>query len=176
MKKWMLVTFLVVLFFACKKDNDDSGIIPNNDSIISNNEFEAFIGLYEVQSRHISGIETFYDSIGNQIGMGIDTSFVDNELLTISQYNQTDTLLLEGLINSFFQNHRTAVKCVYSNDSLHIVHEFSVEILRNNYIRGKIWMKDDSLFLDYHWDKSDLWSSGALPEYGEVLSSGVRVD
>lgn len=166
MKNWLLMTLLAILFFACKKEDDSIYTV----------DFEDFIGVYNVESRHISGIKTFYDSIGNQVGMGIDTVFVGSELVIISQYNKTDTLLLEGLINSFFEAQRATVKCVYGNDSLHIFHEFSVEGVRNNFIRGRVWKENDSLFLDYRWDKSDTWSSGALPEYGEVVGRGAKVN
>jgi len=68
------------------------------------------------------------------------------------------------------QNQRREVKGVLVNDTIRIIYDLSNSI-RNNYIRGDIWLHADSLFLNYRWDRSDTWS-GVPPERGTVTGSG----
>ena len=89
-----LYPLLLLLTFACNKEEQTGA------------QLEAFLGDYLIQSTHISGIHTRYDSIGNIIFMGYDTTLVADENLSITRQEQSDTLLIDGLIQSFFAGQR----------------------------------------------------------------------
>ena len=134
-----------------------------------------FSGIWQVEGTHISGIHTFYDSIGNEIGMGLDTTIVSTDMLLISQQGDTDTLIIDGLVKSFNANFRTIVQGTVQNDTINIHYDLSSPGTSNNYIRGQIWLQSDNIFLDYDWDTSDIWSTDGLPREGSVISSGSKV-
>ena len=159
MKTYLLASCaLLLVLFSCKKDDSEN----NNQANI-----EKFLGNYEIENIHISGIHTFYDSTGNITFQGNDTTTVSNDLFSITMGNDNDTLLINSLINNL-NNSSTEVKGVVTGDTLKIVHDHSFAPTFNNFIKGNIWMKEDSIFLNYYWDKSDTWSAGALPVRGEV--------
>lgn len=158
----LILTTLLSFFYSC---SDDEASGPEKDR---------FTGNYLIESEHISQIHTFYDSVGNVIGMGLDTNIYSNEKLSITEGTTSDTMVIDGLINSFFSGNRTVAKGGLLNDSIQIVYEQSNPPLSNDFIRGKIWLTEDSIFLDYYWDKSDIWSSGAFPEKGHVKASGIK--
>lgn len=158
------------MLIACK-DKEDPEIDENPNNEI---RLEDFIGTYHVESTHISGIHTFYDSIGNQIYQGFDTSLISDQLLVIEAGITDDTLSVNGLISSF-SHLTTNVKAVLFENTIEVVHDYS-DLTSNNFIKGNLRLEGDSIILTYLWDRSDTWSTGALPVRGEVSASGIRDD
>jgi len=169
-KAFPIFLLLILVAFACKDDEPDMNIDnePNDELTL-----EDFIGSYDIETTHISGVQTFYDSVGNQIGQGFDTTLVTNQLLVIETGNSADTLLVNGLINGF--NHGTSiVEAVLEGDVITVIYDFSEPQLRHDFIKGTLRLDGDSIILVYQWDRSDIWSYGALPERGEVRGGGIR--
>ncbi len=166
-----IIFFSVFLFFfivSCNNNEDDTTVLPPN------NEFEQFIGNYQIASEHISGLHPVFDSVGNVLGLTEDTTLVIDSLLTILEKDATlDTVIINGLIKSAIGNFRQEVLATFEQDSL-IIHYDQSNQISNDYVRGKIWLEGDSLFLDYRWDRSDTWSTGATPVYGNVKGKGIR--
>jgi len=163
MKNLMVLSVLLLLIIhACS--NDDSGLEgPMNSK---------FIGIYEIENEHISGIHTEFDSSGNITFQGYDTTLIVNDQFIIENGGTEDSVIINSLINGFYGGERE-VKGVFMNDSIQIVHEFSDQ-LNKDYIRGRIWFEGDSLRLDYRWDQSNIWANYAPPMRGMVLGVGVR--
>lgn len=136
-------------------------------------KFEIFYGNYNIEGVHKYGIIQEYDAPGNIIFEGYYTNEY-SEMLEIKQLHNTDTLLILGLMNSFEEEERIEVKGYFDSDTIRIVHEFNEHPVYNNYIRGNIWLQQDNIFLNYKWDKSDIWSNLALPRRGEVFGMGKR--
>ncbi|MFK7905482.1 MAG: hypothetical protein AB8B69_10175 [Chitinophagales bacterium] len=95
-------------------------------------------------------------------------------MLLITQAEDKDTLLIANLINHF-DDSRAEVKAILIDDTVRIVHDLTMGSTTNNYIKGNIWLKEDSIFLNYIWNRSDTWSSGALPEAGTVKGKGIFI-
>lgn len=157
------LVLLVFCFVSCDKVTSTS--LDNKDK---------FIGEYQIESTHLFGIITEYDSIGNQIFQGYDTTVLTDQVISISEISgDNDTLLINSLINSF--NHSgPEVKGKVINDTLTLLHDFSIPSTFNNYIKGDLWLEGDSIFLDYIWDRSNTWTSEALPVRGMVSGQGFR--
>lgn len=162
------ILFMLVFATACDKDDDNTDPGPDVVAV------EQFVGEYSIWNTEEIGIITFYDSIGNQIGQGIDTLEFESPLLEISFFEDTDTLLVDGLQKSWNESNLFSSKALFQNDTLHLLFDNGTST-NNNYIRGDIWLSGDSIYLDYRWNTSDTWSTGALPVYGEVFARGVQL-
>lgn len=130
-----------------------------------------FRGTYQIQINH-HYFTTLYDSVGNVDYIGyVDEQIVDTiSLIEVALI--PDSLTAQSLITSSFRKETVGMKNV--NDTLFINLNESV-VWKNDILFGKIWMEQDSLKIDYNWDQSDTWSSGALPDKGEVKGGGVRI-
>ena len=155
---FMLTYCLLVL--ACNKDNEPLG-------------GEDFIGEFRMDITHVSGLHTYYDSEGNIIDQRFDTVQHIDQTIAFSR-STADTFFVGPLFNSLVQS-SVETQAFLRDDTLRFHHEFGEPQLRNDYIRGNAWLEGDSLFCDYRWDKSDIWSNGALPERGTVTASGIRL-
>ncbi len=168
MKKILLFLSIIAFLFvmdSCKKDPIDP-VDPPEEEV-------SFLGNYAIQSTHTFGLVPVYDSVGFAIDYEESTSII-TDTISISQLSNTDSLYIESLLFSW-HGVKINVKATMQNDSLNIIHDYSNSV-RNNYIRGMVWLDSDSIFLDYRWDRSDIWSVGAVPEYGKVFSRGVLIE
>ncbi len=138
----------------------------------------AFLGDYTIRYEQISGIHTFYDSVGRFIKYGFDTVQILDTLMRITPTKHKDTFAINGLIKSWLYHNGhikyQEVKAVLTNNVMNIIYEKN-RLIQNNYIRGEIRFEGDSIFLNYKWDTSDTWSTGALPVSGRVKGKGVRI-
>ncbi len=158
----IILALFVLIGLAC--NSDDSGT--------EFSKINSFLGDYSILSEHITGIHTEYDSIGNIIFQGYDTITVSNNFFSIVEGSNQDTVILNQCLNDF--NHESiTVKAVLSGDELSLVHEFS-DIQHNDYLRGTVRVVGDSIFMDYYWDRSNVWANYAPPTRGSVLAQGVR--
>lgn len=156
---------LVILIGSCSTESMDGEISKSVD-------YSAFSGDYTMTVNHITGIHSQYDSIGNFLGFGIDSLYNVTMQIDINQYENSDSLIINGLITSHLLN--CCVKEVYGkieNDSIKLLREFNQDN-NNDYVRGSIVFHDNSLTIDYRWDSSDTWSTEAFPTYGLVVGSG----
>jgi len=162
--KQLLTVLIVLLLFSCTDDDPPLIEPPIQEA--------QFSGEFSVDIEHISWVQTKYDNVGNIISQGYDTTNLQGASLFISS-NNSDTFLLNAIINSFDQS-TISVPAIQLDDTLRLIHEFGEPRLRNDYVRGDVWLNGDSLFYSYSWDRSDIWSTGALPERGIVTAKGVR--
>lgn len=149
--------FALCLFTQCDEDEPET----------SN-----FVGTYDISFTHISGLQDSYDSVGNQLGFIIDTTFLENIEIEISELG-FDSLTVSGLLTGWNNNPFDDLSFFISDNPLVIDFDEST-LTRNNYIRGEINLIADSLFIDYRWDRSDIWSTGATPVYGEYSGTGIK--
>ncbi len=163
LRQILMLSAILLLIHACKKDDEVSIEEPSLDR---------YIGDYMVYSTHTARYYQLYDSVGNFLGLEEQVTEKIDSVLTISRMDE-DTLKINGLIKGLYGDFRQEVKAVEENDTLNIIFEMSTAT-RNNYIRGQIWLDEDSLHLDYRWNRSDTWSGYAIPEMGEVEGSGMR--
>lgn len=162
------LSFLILALFmniGCKKETTPLPEAPTNDQ---------FIGNFTMDIEHQFGIITQYDSVGNIIYMGNDTLNLKNQNMAITQQGQTDTLTISNIIKGFYSNNNIEVQGLISNDTINLIYDKSDPLRMNNYVIGKIWINQDSIFMDYQWNTSDIWSAGALPERGTVMGKGSR--
>ena len=149
----------VLCFLSCK----DEGGVPA--------ELQPYLGDYSVHYNHQYGLISVFDSLGNIEYEERFTEIVDS-LLTI-EYDGTDSLVVNALPKGLYEG-RTEVQAVLQDDTLRIFFEMN-DIIRNNYVRGDIWLVGDSLFLDYRWNTSDTYNEQAPPEYGVLQGRGERI-
>ena len=107
--------------------------------------------------------------------MGYDTSTFSPEQISIELLGETDTLEIDGLIQSLRRNStfRQIVKGVVVNDTINIIYEESTPN-NNDLIRGKIWIIGDSIIMDYLWDTMDTYN-WLIPERGMVTARGLKI-
>ena len=122
-KIFCIFLLLTIVIAACEKDE----IIPPIDTPIEKTiDLSIYIGNYTLSVNHITGIHSQYDSIGNYLGMGIDTISNIPMNIEISQHNDTDSLLIKGLIATHLLNCcEKEVYGVIQNDSITLVRELS---------------------------------------------------
>gem|GEM_PF-2075621 len=156
--------YLLLIVFVIASCKDDEMVINEE------NPFEQFIGTYEVVAQHTTGLHAVYDDMGQFIGM---EERLDEVMHTIDiSIAATDSVLVDGFLNNW--NHGfTSTNAIALGDTLSIVKEDN-DLTRNDYIRGKMWLQDNQLYMDYRWDQSDVWSPDATPEYGEVTAIGTK--
>ena len=166
------ILFCILLFFCAISCSDDEAVTPTPTTNI---EIEKFIGNYQITNEHISGLHSVFDSVGNFLDYTVDTTLVSDSILTILATDLTlDSVMIQGLIKSLNGNFRQEVLATMEQDTL-IIHYDEGNQISSDYIRGKIWLEGDSLFLDYRWNQSDTWSTGAIPSYGNVKGKGIRL-
>ncbi len=154
--------FCVCLGLSSCKDDGVEAILP-------------FIGEYSIVSNNHSGLHFIYDDMGGVAGYEERTEILSDSILSIMQIGNTDTVLINGLINTLSgTDYRQEVKATASGDVLNIIYEKSNQTF-NNYIRGEIWLEGDSIHLEYNWNRSDIWSTGAIPSYGDVRGRGISL-
>ena len=166
MKTTPLIAFsflLLVLGTACQKENENQA------------QLDRFIGNYEITSTQVGGVYIEYDSVGNEILEERTVTFLD-PLLNIRQLGKTDTLLVDGLIKRLYaEEERQEVKAVIENDSLTILYDEGWPGFTAAHITGKIGLDLDSIHLVYIWRCGDIYSNGAIPNYGKVLGKGRKL-
>jgi len=166
--KSIIILGLLFTICACDKEGDPS---DNSDKLV---DLTPYLGSYNMNVNHITGIHSQHDSIGNFLGFGIDTFLNVSINVEINQHNDTDSLLITGLISSQHLNCcLKEVMGVVSNDSISLIREFNGGN-RNDYVRGYIHINENTINTNYRWDTSDTWSSEAFPEYGLVNGTGER--
>lgn len=158
------ILIVATMLFSCGEDEATD--------TTSEIDITLYTGNYELTANHITGIHPHHDSIGNFLYYGIDTFNMAPMILDISQLNNSDSLRIEGIITS--ENVSSCcsreVFGVLENDSIKLVRELGNSI-RNDYVRGYIILDSDSIIVNYRWDRSDTWSTDALPIYGLVKGS-----
>ena len=161
---------IVLGLLSCSKDDATKTPEMTNEIDIS-----LYIGNYEMTVSHITGIHPHHDSIGNFLYFGIDTVDMTTMNLEISQVNQSDSLLIKGLITDEYDLFccNLDVLSIIENDSIKLIREEG-DATGTDYVRGYITIDSDSIRTSYKWDHSDTWSTDALPQYGLVEGSGVR--
>ena len=161
MKHLLTTAFGMFILFFVASCGDDDEINP---------ALAAFIGNYEVESIHTTGLHAVYDSVGNVIDYTTETVVVATPNFEIASSASIDSVRITGLLGAG----NDVGMGTLSGDSL-IIHFEQGDNIRNDYIRGTLWLNQaDSLLLRYRWDHSDIWSPQAIPEYGEVVGNGVR--
>lgn len=166
-----ILTSLALTIYLISSCGKDAVNVPPDNNI----DLSSYIGNYTIDVKHINGIHSFHDSIGNFIEFGLDTIYSTPMDIEISQYNDTDSLFITGLITSDNEN-QCCLKNVLGtikNDSIDLVYNFSTSV-DNDYVIGIISFTSDSIHTDYRWDTSDTWSSEAFPFYGLVTGSGPK--
>ncbi len=156
----LLALAAVLCFLSCKDE----------DSIPA--ELQPYLGEYAVQYDHQYGLVPIFDSLGNIEYEERFANFADS-LLTI-EYIGNDSLSINALPKGWNTGFPQEVRAVLQDDTLRIFFEKN-EFVRNNYVRGDIWLVGDSLFLDYRWNTSDTYNIEAPPEYGELQGRGERL-
>ena len=164
MKIYILsVLALALLLSSCtEKEDIQEKLVP-------------YLGTYEVSGTHIVGIVTFYDSIGNVIDMGYDTITLENEIIDISLLGETDTLMIDGLVTTHHINNgwRNSAKAVLSGTEIIFDYDNSDDY-NKDILKGSIIIEEDVIQLQYEWNTSDIYSYGAIPEFGSVEEVGTR--
>lgn len=171
-----LLLLFTVIFFSCEKmPEDESAQIIE---IIK----DKVIGKYNVSGMHRIGIVIFYDDEYNVIGTGYDTIYYENKELEITQFMDTDTILVNlnrghnsnVKFNRKFKAHITSgissadyvtAEIHYNNDNYYY----------NDRAIGTLII-DTNLTLNYNWDTSDTYLDNALPFFGRHRATGVRIE
>jgi len=135
-----------------------------------------YVGNYEIDFIHNSGLHIVYDSIGGIAALEERMVEGTDPFLQISAIDNTDSLEIEGLIKSLSGSYKETVKAIVEKDSLTIIFEESTQSIRNNFVRGKIWLESDSIFFDYRWNNSDIYNTEAIPSYGTVTAAGIKIN
>lgn len=147
----------LLLLFSCGDDNKVS----------------EYIGNYNLNVQHITGIHDIYDDEGNYLGLGIDTISNITMNIKISQLEDSDNLLIDGLITSHLNSCCDEVIGIVENNQISLSRNESDNI-NKDIVEGFIRFDSDSIIVDYNWDKSNIWASNAPPIYGIVDGVGVR--
>ena len=158
---------LAFSFFNCDKSLIESKKLKKDD----------YAGVYEISNLHITGLfQDWSDPRGDKTYE--DTTIIANSTLFIRKKLFSDTMLVDGLLNSHAHHFVTDVTAVFKKNKLEIVHDKNPHWDTNNdIISGTIWLEGDSLYLDYYWDKSNWYNAGlgALPIIGIVKAKGVEL-
>jgi len=128
---------------------------------------------YNVELQNISGMHQSFDSIGNFLGYIVDTTDLFDIEIDLRDY-KTDSLLIDGLLVNWDNETMNNIPAFYSGNSISFNYDKST-IIRNDYVRGEIQIVKDSIYIDYRWDGSDTWSTGALPIFGSLKGSGIKI-
>jgi len=128
---------------------------------------------YNVELQNISGMHQSFDSIGNFLGYIVDTTALFDIEIDLRDY-KTDSLLIDGLLVNWDNETMNNIPAFYSGNSISFNYDKST-IIRNDYVRGEIQIVKDSIYIDYRWDGSDTWSTGALPIFGSLKGSGIKI-
>lgn len=169
--RWIIFISTIYVLIALSSCDKNSPLISEENNF----DLSAYIGNYTIDVKHINGIHSFHDSIGNFLGFGLDTILDIPMQIEIRQHNNTDSLFITGLITDFNVSSccNKDVLGIVKNDSINLIYNFNTSI-DNDYVIGSISFSTDSIFTDYRWDISDTWSSEAFPIYGLVTGSGSK--
>jgi len=130
----LFTSILTLCLTSCESEPSDKSVTQSE-----------YFGEWKIDAIHISGIEIFYDSYGNVISEGYDTTELTG--LVMIEELDGDTVSIDKLINSF-DLLGTEVRGLFIDETVEIIHDFSTTT-SNNYIRGEIKKEGDSLFVDY---------------------------
>lgn len=156
---FFLLLFLLFTLFACQPE-DEMVPDPGPDPL-------DYSGIYEGAATHIR-LGQLYDTVAGQPYVGYDTIQLDPDQLTITRFqNSLDSFWIDEVV---FNRTKVQAKGWVINDTLYFEYDESTSI-RNRYSRGSMWLEATELKVDYHWDNMDTWSTGALPEQGDVTGT-----
>ncbi len=167
----MMIRLLAILFVTMLL----SSCSGNGPEVDQQEKIKPFVGSYSYDGTAIHGIVSFYDTVGNYLGMGYDTIQFENETLELSLLGDTDTLVVDGLLYSWnFDQDRKQVQGILENGSIQLIYDKS-DLAFNRKITGTLHIDEDALELEYVWDRSDVWS-GVPPVKGFITGNGMRVE
>lgn len=162
----LAILFVTTLLSSCMEDGPEVDL---------QEDIKPFVGSYSYDGTAIHGIVSFYDTIGNYLGMGYDTIQFENETLELSLQGDTDTLVVSGLLYSWnFNQDRKQAQGVLQNGSIQLIYDES-DLAFNRKITGTLHIDEDALQVDYVWDRSDVWS-GVPPVKGIISGNGMKVE
>ncbi|MCB0643591.1 MAG: hypothetical protein KDC44_18215 [Phaeodactylibacter sp.] len=157
MKPFFLRLFPLLLVMACQPE----------DEMQPEPQFLDYSGTYQGALTHIRLGEQ-YDPLTGETQVGYDTLIVDPDHLEITRFpHSLDSFWIDEVI---FYTTKVQAKAWLVNDTLFFEYDESTSI-HNRYSRGMMWYETTELKVEYHWDNMDTWSTGALPEQGDVTGT-----
>jgi len=133
---------------------------------------DEYLGTYTASLTHITGIYPLYDDMGNPLGDGYDTIRYIQHAFSIEKDSESDSLNVTGLYNNYPER-SDLIKGVVHEDTLHLFRQQDDIISKDN-VRGYIFLSQDSLYINYRWDKTNTWATNAIPHYGMITGSAAQ--
>jgi len=163
MKLNVLFFLLIVLLASCETETDRI-----------QERLQPFLGEFEVSGSQVNGIIPNYDNEGNPIGTGLDTVYFENDVITVSILEGTDSLIVEGLLtlhNLTAERRKTVVGFIDGNVVRWNID--STDQYNKRIYTGELTILRDQIIANYFWDLSS-FNSVADPFYGTVEAEGNR--
>ena len=169
MNKLLFFTLIISLFItSCKKEE-----IPKDDDVIIIDNISPYQGTYYLMTYHTTGLHPVYDSMGTMIDAEQRTDTIMYHKMIVARQYASDTLVFYHCLKSWNHLYVQDVKGVLENDTVRLDYD-QTNLSRADYVRGLAWLKNDTLYMDYQWNTSDIWTHGALPIFGTVTAKGTR--
>jgi len=171
MKVYHFFTAVLLLCLLSCETNE-----PPKEDVFDIEKLQQFLGTFEYSGSQNVGIVTHYDSSGNVIFQGFTDVELTSETIEISTYEEVqDSLTITGLITDFYpsSNFRRTVVGKVEEGRIEISFDES-DLTRKEVLTGTLEFEGDRIFVNYSWDRSDIWSYEALPEKGELVGEGSR--
>lgn len=165
-KKNAFILLVFILLFGTACEENSSGLFQHPG--------KKYFGEYEVQSLHTAFYPT-WPVEGEPVWVE-GTEAIFDPVLTIEK-DKKDSLIIKGLINKWEPgDFRQEVKAIVEDDTLRIIFDQTALIMFNK-IGGKIWIRGDSIFLDYWWNQMDNYNfSSSPPRVGSIQGRGKTLD
>lgn len=156
-------TLVSLLFISCSKPMTQEHLLP-------------YVGTYNYDGIHIRGIMYETGTDGHVTWSGLDTITLENEAIRISAFEDTDTLIISGLVYShgFGGYKRKSVRGVLSGTTIKWDY-YNSTYHKNDYTTGTIKINGEGSFdVNYLWNTSDTQLEGAFPVFGSIEGNGER--